>query len=198
MVEPERAAGTRVVGCEELPWMTRADYRAWAERQPLGRFERIDGFVVAMAPERAAHNRRKRCACAALEHAVQMAGLPCEVYTDGMTVEVGDSDYEPDALVQCGAKLPDDAIAVPDPLIIVEVLSPDSITKDRVRKLRDYFQVPSLRHYLIVWSDRSLVTHHWRDSNGGVQMQSLQAGVIRLDPPGINISVEEIYADGFY
>jgi len=31
--------------------MTREDYRAWASQQPSHRFERIEGVVVAMAPE---------------------------------------------------------------------------------------------------------------------------------------------------
>ena len=41
----------------------------------------------------------------------------------GMTVEV-DTDYEPDAVVNCGPPIPDDAIAAPNPVIVVEVLSP--------------------------------------------------------------------------
>jgi Uma2 family endonuclease len=52
--------------------MTREETRAWAEQQRTGRFERMNGIVVAMAPERVGHNRRKRrayeelgpgCAC---------------------------------------------------------------------------------------------------------------------------------------
>jgi Uma2 family endonuclease len=42
--------------------MTRQEFLAWVEQQPSGRFERIDGVVVAMAPEQAAHNRRKGAA----------------------------------------------------------------------------------------------------------------------------------------
>jgi Uma2 family endonuclease len=42
--------------------MTREAFQAWADQQPSGRFERIDGIVVAMAPERASHNRRKGAA----------------------------------------------------------------------------------------------------------------------------------------
>ena len=82
--------------------MTREDYRAWAEQQPSHRFERIEGVVVAMAPERAAHNLRKTSAWQALNAAVRRAGLSCQVFTDGMTIEVGDSDYEPDAVMRCG------------------------------------------------------------------------------------------------
>ena len=33
------------------------------------------------------------------------AGLPCHVYPDGMTVEVGDSDFESDAVLHCGAQI---------------------------------------------------------------------------------------------
>ena len=80
--------------------MSRQEYRAWAEQQSAGRFERVNGVVVAMAPERAGHNRRKATVWQVLRQAVQAAGLPCDVYTEGMTVEVGDSDYEPDAVVQ--------------------------------------------------------------------------------------------------
>lgn len=88
-------------------------------------------MAVAKPPERASHNLRKALAWQVLRQAVQAAGLPCEVYTDGMTVEVGDSDYEPDAVVHCGARLPDDAAAVPTPIIIEEVLSPSTSATDR-------------------------------------------------------------------
>jgi Uma2 family endonuclease len=132
--------------------MTREEYRAWTKQQQSHRFERIEGVVVAMAAERAAHNLRKGSARDALRATVQRAGLPSQVFGDGMTIEVGDSDYEPDAVVRCGGdRLPADAMAVPDPLVIVEVLSPTTSGVDRGLNLRDYFRLPSLQHYLIVW-----------------------------------------------
>jgi Uma2 family endonuclease len=179
---------------EPVVGMSRDEYRAWAEQQPAGRFERVNGVVVAMAPERASHNRRKALVWQVLRLAVQAARLPCEVYTDGMTVEVGESDYEPDAVVHCGDKLPDDAVAVPDPLIIVEVLSPSTSATDRAWKLQEYFRLPSLRHYLIVWADKQQVAHHRRDDDGSIDARAVIAGEIRLEPPGITISVEDIYA----
>jgi Uma2 family endonuclease len=175
--------------------MTRAEYRAWAERQPSGRFERIDGVIVAMAPEREEHNRRKMLAWLVLRRAVHDAGLPCDVCGDGMTVEVGDSDYEPDAVLYCGDRLPPGSVAVPNPLVIVEVLSPNSSATDRAWKLREYFWLPSVRHYLIVWADRQQVVHHRRDEGGAIATTMLTSGEIGLEPPGIAIAVEEIYQD---
>jgi Uma2 family endonuclease len=179
--------------------MTREEYRAWAEQQPRGRFERINGIVVArdgasaMAPERASHNRRKFRAAQALDAAVRTAGLRCDVFTDGMTVEVGDNDYEPDAILRCGPPLPGDLTAVPDPMVIIEVLSPSSRTNDRALKLAEYFRLPSLHHYLIVWPDKPQVVHHRRDAAGQIETQIITAGQISLDPPGITIAVDEIY-----
>jgi len=175
--------------------MTRSEYRAWAEAQPRGRFERVDGEIVAMAPERAVRARRKGDVYSALRQAIRTAGLRCEIYPDGMTIEVGESDYEPDAVVRCGDRLDGDRVDVPDPLVIVEVLSPSTRQVDLTRKLAAYFQVASLRHYLVFWADEAKVIHHHRrDGSETIETRILTAGEIRLDPPGISVSIEDIYA----
>ena len=50
-----------------------------------------NGVVVAMAPERAGHNRRKALVWQILRQAVQAAGLPCEVLhlTDQCSLRLG-------------------------------------------------------------------------------------------------------------
>jgi Uma2 family endonuclease len=177
----------------DLP-MSREEYRRWAQEQRTGRFERVDGAVVAMAPERASHADRKALIWLALRQAVTAAGLQCHVYPDGMTVEVDDSDFEPDAILHCGDPLPGDSIAVPDPLIVVEVLSPSTRGVDLTRKLVAYFRVPSVRHYLVFWVDRPQVVHHRRREDGqGIETRMLTEGEMRLGPPGISITLAEIY-----
>jgi Uma2 family endonuclease len=176
------------------PYVTREAYHRHA-RAALGKFERVDGQIVAMAPERASHNKRKMAAWLALRTAIQNAKLPCEAYGDGMSIAVGeDHDYEPDAVVRRGDKLPGDAVAIPNPLVIVEVLSPSTARTDMFRKLVDYFRLPSVQHYLILASERPEVIHYRREGSGTRQMVHT-AGAIDLDPPGISLSVEAIYAD---
>jgi Uma2 family endonuclease len=180
---------------EPVARMSREEYRAWANQQNRGRFERVSGVVVAMAPERANHNLAKGNVRDALHQAVRKARLPCQVFADGMTLEVDDSDYEPDCVVRCGEeRLPGDAVAVPDPLIVVEVLSPSTSAIDRAWKLEEYFRLPSMQHYLIVWADRQQIAHHRRTDQGTIETMTVTTGPIRLDPPGIEIQVEEIYA----
>lgn len=173
---------------------SREEFRRWYEAQPAGRYERVDGRIVAMAPERGAHLRVKGPVYRALDHAIAIAGVGCQALPDGATVETGDSDYEPDALVNCGAAMADDAVAAPNPVIIVEVLSPGTASTDTGGKLADYFRVPSVAHYLIVHPTRRTVTHH-RRAGVGINTLVVVSGPITLDPPGIVITVEEIYGD---
>ena len=142
--------------------MTVRDYLAWADSQgERQRTELINGQIVAMAPERAAHNRIKISVLMSFHRAISAAKVPCEVLTDGMVVRVDDhTAYEPDALVYCGEKLPSGSMIVPNPVIVVEVLSPTTAHTDTSAKLIGYFKLASVHHYLIVDPDARTITHH--------------------------------------
>jgi Uma2 family endonuclease len=174
--------------------MTREEYYRWAEAQPRGRFELVDGKVVAMAPERVAHLRAKLATVLALRQAIAAAGLPCEALPDGATVEIGeDTAYEPDAMVHCGQLLDDNAFGPPEPVIVVEVTSPSNSRVDLTTKFADYFRVPSVRHYLIVHLARRVVIHHRRLEDGRIESSILASGPIALDPPGLTVTVEALF-----
>jgi len=169
--------------------MTAEAFLAWAASRPRGeRYELSAGEVVATAPERAAHARAKGHMFRQLADPVEAGGLPCEVYPDGMAVEIDAATvYEPDALRRYGPPLDPDAIKVTDPLVVVEVLSPSTRARDAGAKLEDYFRLPSLRHYLIVKTENRTVIHHARAADGTIATRIIRDGAIRLDPPGIEI-----------
>lgn len=169
-------------------------FLAWAADQPHGRYELVDGAVVAMAPERAVHARTKARTHRALEDAITRAGLTCEAFPDGMTVRIGEGTvYEPDALVRCGPGTPDDAVEVADPVIVVEVVSRSSRSIDSGAKLADYFTLGSVRHYLVLNTDTRAVTHHHRDDSGAIAKRILHQGSLRLDPPGLTVMVADLF-----
>ena len=86
--------------------MTRPAFFAWVAAQPTGRYERIGGEVVAIAPERWEHARLKAELWRALDAAI-MDHPSCRVVPDGMTVAVDDdTDFEPDVAVHCGPRFP--------------------------------------------------------------------------------------------
>jgi len=174
--------------------LTADAFLEWAMEQPSGRFELIDGEIVAMAPERAGHARAKFRATAVLAAAIAKAGLGCEALVDGMSVRVDDRTvFEPDALVRCGPSLSDDAIQVTDPVIVVEVLSPSTGGIDTGLKLEGYFRMPSVRHYLVVNTVRRVVLHHRRDDGGAISLRIVHEGVLELDPPGLTVDLGELF-----
>jgi Uma2 family endonuclease len=177
------------------PRMTVEQFLAWLDEGPEGaRYELVAGEVVAMAPERAAHARLKAEVWLALREGIRSAGLECEALPDGMTVKVDEhSAYEPDAVVHCGARLADDALLVPEPVIVVEVLSPTTKAHDAGAKLADYFRLPSVRHYLLLRTERPTVIHHRRGDDVAIATRIVNAGTLLLDPPGLTLELAQLY-----
>jgi Uma2 family endonuclease len=175
--------------------MTVDEFLAWAEGRE-GRYELYNGIAYAMSPERAGHAETKLATAQALATAVAKAKLPCWVLPDGMTVRVDKyTAHEPDALVYCGARLPPDAIEVPNPVIVVEVLSPSTRHVDASAKLAGYFRLPSVQHYLVVDAEQRLVIHHARRGSQPIATRVLSTGTLELDPPGLKLPVKRLFAE---
>jgi Uma2 family endonuclease len=177
-----------------IPSMTVDEFLVWAEARP-GRYELERGRVVAMSPERARHAEVKGAIHAALQSACRASGAPCRALPDGMTVRVdAKTAYEPDALVYCGPRLPDDALEVAEPVIVVEVLSPSTAYRDVGVKLAGYFSLPSVQHYVIVDADRPVFVHHARGRNDLIETRIVSEGLLMLEPPGIEVSMSDVLA----
>ena len=83
---------------------------------------------------------------------------------------------------------------MPEPVIVVEVVSPGTRVRDQTVKLVDYFTVPTVQHYLLIETRRRLVLHHRRGAEGEVVTRFLRAGRLQLDPPGIAVEITALYA----
>jgi Uma2 family endonuclease len=176
--------------------MTIPGFLAWSEGQERGRYELVGGEVVAMAPERAEHNRAKARIWRALADALERSGARCEAFVDGLGVAVdAHTVYEPDVLVNCGEPIAPDVMLAPSPIVIVEALSPSSRTIDKSVKLAGYFKLESLRHYLVVDLEHHTVLHYGRQSvDAPILLRIVTEGVIQLDPPGLDLALSEIFA----
>lgn len=173
--------------------MTVDEFLVWAEGQD-GRWELYNGVPYAMAPERTRHIDVKYAVYLALLQAIRKAGQPCHLLGDGAGVRI--SQYvlhEPDALVYCGPKLPGDAIEVPEPIILVEVASPSTRKIDASLKLKGYFSLPSVHHFLIVDPEGPPVIHHGRQADGPILTSIVHEGTLMLAPPGIELNVAELF-----
>jgi Uma2 family endonuclease len=177
-----------------LKRMTVDEFLVWAETQPEKRFELVHGQPIAMPPERARHANAKHAVARALENGIRRAARPCHVFPDGMTVRVDDETaYEPDALVYCGPRLDGDEVEVPNPIIIVEVLSPSTAGVDASTKLAGYFKVPSVQHYLIVDPTARLIVRHARRNDATILTRIVTDDAIDLTPPGLALDLADVF-----
>ena len=182
--------------------MTADEFLAWAESLPkeAGKFELWDGEVVVrhgpgFEEERSEHWDTKGAMYRALHDAIERAGLPCFAAVDGPMVRLSPSRLaQPDVLVYCGPRVPRGVREVPNPLILVEVLSPGTGNRDRGVKLEGYFTLPSLSHYLIIDPDRARLIHHRRGTGSAIAPSIVTGPRIRLDPPGLDVGLTKVLA----
>lgn len=162
------------------------------------RHEWFDGVVYAMAGGTLDHSAL--CASIITALSVALTAKPCRVFTSDARVRVkttGLATY-PDASVACGRaeRDPDDAHALVNPVVLVEVLSESTEDWDRGGKFAHYRRIPSLRDYLIVAQGDALIEHHSRNDDGSWTMRELRAGdVVSLTGVAATIAVDDVYRD---
>ncbi len=176
--------------------MSADEFLAWVEGEPdRPRYELVAGEIVKMAPERAGHVHTKTTVWLALRNAMRATRTLGEAIGDGIGVRVDrDTLYQPDALVRLGPAVSSDTSIIDDPVIVVEVVSPSTRSIDTRVKLAGYFQLPSVRHYLIVDGDTREVIHH-RNDEGTIVTRIVSAGSIDLEPPGLTIEIDDVFGD---
>ena len=115
--------------------------------------ELIDGEIVLMSPRPATNHNQTAFNIAALFKTF-LKGKTCRVFPDGMDLYLTEKDrFVPDVMVICDrSKIKNDGIhGAPD--LVVEVLSPSSIKRDRIYKKRIYEQC-GVREYWIRSEER--------------------------------------------
>ena len=121
--------------------MTVAEFLTWDDGTDT-RYELIDGRPVAMAPVTAGHSiiavnlamRSERGSRRPVTRAEAGVARP----------DRDDTFYEADLVVSCTPVAPGMAV-IPDPVVVIEVLSPSTVEHDRGRKAYDYRRIPSFR-----------------------------------------------------
>lgn len=175
---------------------TYAEYLALEEESPI-RHEYLDGEIYAMAGGTPDH-----AALAAAVLAIIGSQLPrgCRAFTSDLRVRIvatGLSTY-PDGAVVCGGsrRAPEDAVAVTNPIVLVEVTSNSSEEYDRGEKLRHYQTLPSLREVLIVSHREPRISLHRWGEHGWTTTDAVAGESVSLESIGGAVRVDDVYRDG--
>ncbi len=116
-----------------------------------------------------AHNYLGSAFVRRLGHALDAAGCGCFAFGSDMRVATDEATHVyPDAVVVCPPiEAPsEDACSVSNPVIVVEVVSPSSATRDVLGKRERYARFPSLQHDLVAQTAAWRIEHFRRMSDG--------------------------------
>src|SRR5436853_2679349 len=124
--------------------MTLEEFLQWADGTAT-RWELIDGVPYAMAPPAVAHGRLRIRLGARIDAALS-SRPPCFVQSEAGIVRPDrrDTFYVADLAVSCTPAEAGQQIT-PEPVLIIEVLSPTTIAEDLQEKIPDYLKIPSVR-----------------------------------------------------
>jgi Uma2 family endonuclease len=162
--------------------LTTETFLAWEDRQE-GRYEFDGRNVIAMTGGSFAHQDIVYNLRGLLGRI--LSGQPFRVGQE-MRLRIGAQIRYPDVMV-CAGPIDQTIRTVTDAVAIFEVLSDDTAATDRVEKLIEYSNVPSLRSYVLLEQTTIGATLLRRDLGGEWTATAHTTGELAL--PGLNISI---------
>ena len=156
------------------------EFIRWQSTDDLS-YELIDGVARAMAPPSARHGRIQLNVGAALHARLRP---PCAAYVEYGIVPPGENSTYFQA---------DLAVVGPNPRVLIEVVSPTSIERDRGLKADAYRRIDSCDCILLIFSDRRRVERWTRDGERWL-VQDHIGGAVPIAAIELNLELDEIYA----
>lgn len=161
------------------------------------RYELVDGEIVAMAPPLPAHQ------ILAANFARRLAETlddrpPCNVRVEAAIVPVDRDDacHQADLAVTCRPHEPGQK-ATPEPVLIVEILSPSTESYDRKVKVPDYRAIPSVQEIVLI-DPQQLYCEVHRRLEGGRWLTDLlreREARLRIESLGFDQPLSALYVN---
>jgi Uma2 family endonuclease len=171
--------------------MTPDEFLVWNKGRE-GKREFVCGKVVEHMMINTTRNHARLCT----NIIVGLANKLDSIGSADFAVETSNGIRYPDVFVDktVAESRPDD-LAARHPVLLVEVLSPSSYTRDFGEKVEDYQQLPTLLHYVILAQDEARAWVWNRSVAGwqGPELVSGQSSSIKLEALGLELSVNALY-----
>jgi Uma2 family endonuclease len=173
--------------------MTLDEFLHWDDGTDT-RYELIDGFPVAMAPQAEAH-RILAVRLVSRIDAKLASRRPCNAQFEPGVVrpDRANSYYVPDIAVTCEPSEPGRQAMV-DPILVVEILSPSTERSDRRVKLPAYQMIESVREIMLIDPDNHHAELYRRENNHwGIELIRGAEATLFLNSVDLRISMSELY-----
>ena len=180
-----------IVPAQILPPMSPENYLDY-ERDSDCRHELVAGYLYAMTGASDRHEEIVANLLAAIHGHLGQGG--CRVYGANLKIRVGDDFFYPDLFVRC-AKERGDPFFKTDPLLVIEVLSPNTQRYDRGDKRLAYQSLPSLAEYVLVSQHGPHIEVLRRTAEGWECLEyNTPEATLDLASIGLRLRLADIYA----
>lgn len=175
-----------------VPLISVEDYFKGEKSSPV-RHEYIDGRVFAMSGVSLRHNLLTNKLFRRLVD--RLDGTNCTTFTTEVKVAASPTIYYyPDLAVTCNPIRQDEYVC-PDPILLIEIISPTTEQIDRREKAKSYKEIGSLREYVIVEQAQQGVELHRRLDSGGWEILQFSEGEqLHLSSIDLTLSLEDLYS----
>lgn len=169
------------------------------ERVGNARYEYWDGDIVCMSGGSEAHGR----ICGNVYFAVrlQTGGGPCQAFTSDVPVKTPTlPPYRyPDTSLACGTAVFENINGVDvlvNPVLVVEVLSPQTEKADRGAKFEAYKAIDTVCEYLLIAQNEPHLTHFVKQETGEWRRFDTAdlTAMVALEAVGCTLAVADVYA----
>jgi Uma2 family endonuclease len=173
--------------------MTLDEFLHWDDGTET-RYELVAGFPLAMAPPARGHRILAARLAAAIEARLRSRRpRAAEVEARIARPDRDDSVYIADLAVSCRPYRPGEQLA-PDPILIIEILSPGTERHDRLTKVPAYRDIETVTEILLIDAESSLAEVLRRE--GAQWVTELVRGrdsVLRLASVDLAVPMAELY-----
>ena len=177
--------------------MTLDEFLVWDSDDLTGRrWQLIDGEPVPMAPAADIHGTIQAELSRLLGNHLVAVGSRCRVVdAPGIVprIRANENFRVPDLGVTCAP--PSGEVMVPDPVLLIEILSPSNETKTR-SNIWTYTTIPSVQEILAIRSTRMEVERLRRDADGNWPASPAivhPPDLLELSSIGLQIPVADLY-----
>ena len=180
-----------------LPHMTADDFLSWAGDGSGRKFQLIDGEFCPVSPASDTHGTIHSNLHYLLVSAIRSSASGLRVVIEGAVIPGLNASMNvrvPDLVVTASPNMRGQQ-TVPDPVLMIEILSPGNQddTRDNVRA---YATLPSVQELAVVHSTRALIEVHRRGTDGAWLPDPEYVGLgdrLRLLSVSLDCRVEDAY-----
>lgn len=176
--------------------LTIQEYLAF-ERKADSKHEFFNGEVFAMSGAGKVHNIVQINLIGLLLN--RLKGKPCRPFGSDMRLYIPQNTLftYPDISVYCGEMLTMEDDNALEPTVLFEILSPSTKGYDRGDKFKLYREIPSLREYILVDSERIAIEAFRLNEKQHWELEEYTGPEQHLELPSLSITIalRDIYQD---